>query len=458
MTPAFVAHTTHLRPPRRQPLKSSLARHVYIKPTIIPSRRARHARPVPTCTAAAIAPAWGVWTVLLGAAAGGLVANRTRVGAALSPPIVTTLATLALANLGLLPAAHPAYVLATKVLVPLAVPLLLFAADLRRVARDTGRLLPAFVLGALATALSIVIAFRVVPLVPALGADEAWKIAAALCARHIGGAVNFVSTADALGVSSAGVTAALAADNVVLSAYFVLLFGLARGVRDPAEDRALNAPPRPAPGQDASWADGVLDEDEEKEEFAGAADATDESDARANVSMEEVGVALTISAFMCYLGKAASAYIPFPLGVIPTITLIAVFFSTGFPQVFGRFSRAGNAVGIFFMQIFFAATGASGSLMGVIKSAPLLLVFILLHLAIHLGILFGVGRFALKLHPAEILVASNANVGGPATALAMTAAKDWKSMMIPALLIGVLGYSIATFVGLGVGHMFLKAG
>ena len=49
--------------------------------------------------------------------------------------------------------------------------------------------------------------------------------------------------------------------------------------------------------------------------------------------------------------------------------------------------------------------------------------------------------------------ASNANVGGPTTAAAMASSKRWKSLVLPALLTGVFGYTIATFVGLIVYQM-----
>ena len=53
----------------------------------------------------------------------------------------------------------------------------------RKVFKETGKLLGAFVLGALATVAGTVLAFKLVPLT-ALGAADSWKIAAALAARH----------------------------------------------------------------------------------------------------------------------------------------------------------------------------------------------------------------------------------------------------------------------------------
>ncbi len=58
----------------------------------------------------------------------------------------------------------------------------------------------------------------------------------------------------------------------------------------------------------------------------------------------------------------------------------------------------------------------------------------------------------LRLDLAEIVIASNANMGGPASAAAMAVARRWETLVIPAILCGTLGYAIATFVGVAVGH------
>ena len=76
-----------------------------------------------------------------------------------------------------------------RYLVPLAVPLLLFDSDLRRVINDTGTLLAAFGVGAIATMVGTILAFPLIPLT-SLGPDVGWRVACARAARHIGGAIN----------------------------------------------------------------------------------------------------------------------------------------------------------------------------------------------------------------------------------------------------------------------------
>ena len=138
---------------------------------------------------------------------GASLERRTTIGKALSAPLATMALALTAANTGFIPFSSPVYAAVNRFFVPLAVPLLLFDSDLKRVISDTGTLLAAFGVGAFATVLATIVAFPVVPLAN-LGPDVGWRVACALAARHIGGAINFVAVAETLGIGGDAVAAA----------------------------------------------------------------------------------------------------------------------------------------------------------------------------------------------------------------------------------------------------------
>ena len=123
---------------------------------------------------------------------------------------------------------------------------------------------------------------------------------------------------------------------------------------------------------------------------------------------------------------------------------------------FALAGTAGTAVGILFIQMFFAASGAAGSIALVLQQAPSLFAFSALQIAIHFGVLMTIGRGIFRLPVNELYLASNANVGGPTTAAAMAQAKNWKRLVLPALLVGILGYATATGIALALGPILVR--
>ncbi|KAG6548646.1 hypothetical protein Mapa_009800 [Marchantia paleacea] len=364
---------------------------------------------------------WGTWTVLVCAGAFGIWSEKTIWGNALSGALVSTLVGLAASNLGLIASSAPAYNVVNSYLLPLAVPLLLYGADLRRVLKDTGRLIIAFLLGSVATIFGTWVALLVVPL-KSLGSDG-WKIAAALMSRHIGGAVNYVAVSEALGTTPSIVAAGLAADNLICAIYFTTLFALAASI-----------PPDPTkPGEPEA----VLG-------FGGQ-----------GLKVEETATALALSAAICTAGNLMANALNLQGGGIPCITAIVVILATVFPSFCGKISTSGSGLAIILLQIFFASIGANASITSVMSSAPGLFLFSLVQVAVHLAMILGVGKLC-GFQRKELLMASNANVGGPSTAAGMAAAKGWRTLSVPGILIGIFGIAIATFISIILGVSWLS--
>lgn len=384
-----------------------------------------------------------VLSVLLVVSAWGIAMEKnTTFGKALSANLVTMLTALCLANIGVIPFNSPVYSLITKVLVPLAVPLFLFDSDFQRVVRDAGSLLVPFMIGALSTVVGTICAMTLVPL-KQLGGDG-WKVACALNSRHIGGAINFVAVADTLSVDGSIVGAAIAADNVVVAIYFALLFYLAK-----AGEVEKSGAESTKDGKDAVVA--VNSESSLSEEIA-------LPNEEANVPITASSIAYSIATASCLvtLGSAITAATCPNLSPLVITSLLTVVSATAFPRWFQKLRTSGVAIGILFLQMFFAASGASGSLLLVLRKAPSLIAFSALQLGIHFLMLIGVGRWMLHLDSNDLYLCSNANVGGPTTAAAMAQAKSWPTKVLPALLVGVFGYATATALSLSLSPILMR--
>ena len=130
---------------------------------------------------------WALFAILFSVAVFGLWAEKTKIGSKLSAVVVSILATFVLSNLSIIPSASPSYDIVWSYLVPLAIPLLLFRADLRRIIKESGPTLIAYFFGAIGTVLGTVIAFNLIPL-----GEEGWKLAGIFCSTYIGGSMNYV--------------------------------------------------------------------------------------------------------------------------------------------------------------------------------------------------------------------------------------------------------------------------
>ena len=165
---------------------------------------------------------WAIWCVLLTSAVFGIWAERFRWGGVLSGAMVTMLTTMLLSNIGVLPVTASTYETVWSYLVPLAIPLLLLQANLFRIIRDAGPTLIAFLGGAIGTMLGVLAGYWLVPL-----GEHAWKLASVFCASYIGGSVNYMTAAQAVDLRAGEVlTAGAAADNLTMTAYFLVLFAL----------------------------------------------------------------------------------------------------------------------------------------------------------------------------------------------------------------------------------------
>jgi len=364
---------------------------------------------------------WIIWAILVIGGAFGVWAEKTRIGSKLSGVVVTILFTFVLSNFSIIPTDAPSYDIVWSYLVPLAIPLLLFKANLRKILKEAGPTLIAFAFGAIGTVIGTLISFSIIP----LGA-EGFKLAGIFCSTYIGGSMNYVASAQALQLNAGDLlTAGVAADNLVMTFYFILLFAIPSmkliQIFIPKQERTLNSNSDEEPNKENSF-----------------------------VELIDISKALAISFSICAVGFFISDLINIDGSGILIITAIIVLIATLFPKQIGSINGA-DKLGTFLMQIFFAAIGASANIPIVVSVGPILFLFAAIILLVHLTFILIAGKI-FKFDISEIVIASNANMGGPTTAAAMAVAKKWDSLIIPAILCGTLGYAIATFIGVGLGY------
>lgn len=109
-------------------------------------------------------------------------------------------------------------------------------------------------------------------------------------------------------------------------------------------------------------------------------------------------------------------------------------------------------IGTFLIYLFFVVIGIPASLIVILKTAPLLFIFVLIIVLSNIIVTLVLAKtFSFTLE--EALLVSNANLGGPTTAAAMAIAKGWQQLIVPILLVGTLGYVIGNYLGTAIYYL-----
>lgn len=354
----------------------------------------------------------------------GLWAESRRWGQQLGGPLILLAVSMAASNLGIIPYSAPLYGTIAGVLVPMAIPLLLLRADLKTIFVESGPMLIAFLLAAGATIVGALIAAQLIDMGP-LHAE----IAGTITSSYIGGSLNFVATAEAVGIKDSSVyVASLSADAVGAVIFLVMLMLM------PTIGFVRRAMPSKFIGQGqgaiAAGVDAPVKKEAKPFRLAAAANG--------------LALSLVICAVSSGLASLLQADAFFVLLVTALSLVVANFAKPVVRRVESEFE-----LGTLFMYVFFAVIGAGANISEVLGAALPIIMFITVMVLVHLCLLVLIGKL-MKLDLAEVLIASNACILGPAPAAALAASKGWQPLVAPGILVGMLGYAIATFIGVAI--------
>jgi len=365
---------------------------------------------------------FAIWAVLIALAGFGFWCERFPWGRKYSGVMLLITAAIVLANLRIIPTVAPVYDVVWDYLVPIAIPLLLFEADLKRIVRESGPTLIAFMIGSATVVAGVTVGVFLFD----LGPREA-ELAGIFTGTYIGGGLNFAAVAEATGMQDDSMlTAAVAADQVITNLHFLLIIFIP-GI-------AWMANRYPTHHMDNA----VLFDAESEGEVHHIAD----------LGLAGLMAALALAFAVAATGKLIADLVGMSDYSILVITLLALLIATSFPRQVEKLSgyrETGNVM----MFIFLASIGAGADVWKLIETAPVLFLFALVIIIVHLVLLFGIGKI-LKLDLAELAMASAVCIGGPASAPALASAKGWRDLLIPGLLLGSLGYAVGSFIGVSV--------
>ena len=380
---------------------------------------------------------FAVLAVLLVASAFGMLAERKGWFGRSPGVLITIVFTSLLVTFDVIPSASdpevetPVYGFVFRYIVPFTIPLLLFNVDLKRIVRESGRLLGAFLIGAAGVALGAALAAWLIP----FGA-EGHKMAGVFTATYTGGSVNFMAVATALDFLDSPLFAAAVAVDVVFTNFFIIFLFALPGI----------------PWLRRFYPAYVEVAEDEKAEVPGEATSAGLFNTQL---MEKLMLALTISGVICALGYWVSPPLARWLGTdialeILVITALIVILGNLIPRQLARLEDTAFQLGFLLLYLFLAVIGAASDIRAVIASTPSVLAFAAITLLVHLVFtLLGCRIFRVSLP--EIALASCANVGGSTVAAPMAATFKMKKAVTPAILIGVLGTVVGTFLGVGIG-------
>lgn len=341
------------------------------------------------------------------------------------------LLTALLANLGVIPAGStpeapvPVYDGIFEYVAPLAIFWLILGVNLRHVLKAGAPLVALFLIGAFGTAAGALLAVQLVGGVDVFGVQH-FALAGMFTGTYIGGSINFNAVALEYGVVRDGALYAgsIVADNVITAVWMAVTLLMPRMLApffrfSSSTVRVVSAEP-------------LLGIEEDTE------------------SMHPVDVAIVFAlglgaVFLASQLAAWTASIGVAIPFMLVLTVVALVLAQ-IPAV-SRL-RGTRVLGMFAVYLFLNVIGAFCDLRALFALGGLglsLLAFAGIIVLVN-GAVTVIAARALRLDPDLAAVASQANVGGGTSALALARSLGRADLVLPAVLIGSLGTAVGNFL------------
>lgn len=372
-----------------------------------------------------------ILAIVVGAAALGIWSEHKKWTGQVSGILITMILMSVLSMTGVVPLASDprqkvaVYELVYSYFIPISIPMMLMGSNITRIIREGGKLLVAFLIGALGVILGSFLAFFLIDLGPDSG-----NVAGVISATLIGGSMNFIATGEIMNFSTHPLfSATIAVDNFAANAYILLMFAL--------------------PSMKFFARFFVKPKVENREH-----DSDTQTTETFPITIERIALSVLIAVSIAAAGNFLSELIQKIYATrmsmsILIITIISVLVANLFPKRLKKLEDTSFSLGLWMMYIFLAVIGASTNLADMLKVGPAVLGFYLIIMFFHLMFLISLAKL-FKFDVYEAIISSAANIMGPSVAAPMAASLGQKKLITPAILVGILGYVIGTFIGVSI--------
>lgn len=358
--------------------------------------------------------------VLFGLAYMGFWIDKKPLGKKTSGVVWVLVIAMVLSNLRITPFSSPAYDFIGGYLVSLAIPLLLFKADLRKIIKESGKVMITFLVASVATVVGALLGYYLMDL-----GDIGPKVAGVYTGGYIGGAVNVLAVSQVVEMTEAEFTRQISASSIVSILALMILIAIP----------SIKAIVRFLP---MSTMDTMSEEEKQ----------VMQEEHRAKVRLRHISGALALSFGICAVSAAIGEYIGQPQYNILFVTILAIIVANVFPKVMNELEGEFE-MGMVLMYLFFAMVGSSTNFTGFASSAITLFMYGMFIVFVHLAIVFAMAK-VMKVDLAEAIVASGAALVGPAVTAAIAISQGWRHLVTPAIMVGIFGYVIGTFIGVAI--------
>ncbi len=358
----------------------------------------------------------------------------------ISSAVVCTLLGIALANLGVIAHGGPPLDGVYEFAIAYAIVLVVLGTNLRELTQAGRPLLMAYGIACAGSLVGGVVAGATMA---GWVGPETWKLSGAFSAAFAGGGLNFGAVGQALEIEPGTFAAAALADNLSTVPYLVLQVWLAGALaaiflrRTRAGGAAATAGRPATPTSAASGTPLTADGDRQVAEEAMRRRWTD-----SKTSITDMAILGAMPLAALWLAQLLSGRFP----VIPEVLWLTTMALIAAQLPWIRRLRGAEVLSYFALHMFFIVLGAKSELSQVVNAGAPIFTFMIVIIATHMVVAYGLG-WLLRIDLPTVSIASQAAIGGPGSALAIGMALKWYRLVPPAVIVGIFGYALGTYLG-----------